>query len=345
MDDYIFLDINCTSNRSTHTYREAWKALGDMTKETAMMEYVEKIKLILEILPVSEEVSELLDVLDNFYEFVDDGDLCKSVEFTEDQCVDPTRPIIDVSEWRGGTPVYSGSGEDSSSSLTSDAHSSFNSQDDEDELACSQEPPYQKILGHVNGSLTNDNGVASEQSFQTQAPDDLHCDSSEHPAPKEGAAFPKTPLAKPEESRAKRQSPQGESKAIECGQQGPIVQCGTPTIEEHRTVQPDQSSVQLKDNQRNKTVAMGNINKDIAIALTRLQADMQDVLQRLNTLEALSLSQTKSLALRKEQLINETKRRTSWWPFHLSPVTMSLAIAWPLLVHWIVDFYYQRRRK
>lgn len=30
---------------------------------------------------MSEEVSDLLDVLDNFYEIVDDGDLSKSVEF------------------------------------------------------------------------------------------------------------------------------------------------------------------------------------------------------------------------------------------------------------------------
>lgn len=37
---------------------------------------------ILEILPVTEDVSELLDVLGNFYEFVDDdGELSTSIEF------------------------------------------------------------------------------------------------------------------------------------------------------------------------------------------------------------------------------------------------------------------------
>ena len=47
------------------------------------------------------------------------------------------------------------------------------------------------------------------------------------------------------------------------------------------------------DTQRSKAVAMGNINKDITMVLTCLQADMHDVLQRLNTLEALSASQVR----------------------------------------------------
>ncbi|XP_063076068.1 acyl-CoA-binding domain-containing protein 5-B [Engraulis encrasicolus] len=376
---------------------EAWKALGGMTKETAMKEYVENIKLILEILPVSEEVSDLLDVLDNFYEIVDDGDLSKSVEFKgrddrefdqnlinedmgsgdtrynygvdaegdEYHYVDLTRPIIDVTEWRGASPASSVNVQNSGSSITNDIHSSLHSQK-EDKLVCSQELPSEKILSHVDGLLTSDKGLTSGQSCQPQeVPDDLPCDAPEHPAPEKGAALPMIPLAKPAERRAKRPRPQGESKAADCEEKDPCAHHGPPATEkDDGTVQADQSSVQIKvpvgtsrssetglcchgkgENLRSKPVAMENINRDIAVALTRLQADMQDVLQRLNSLEALSSSKTKSLAIRKEQLINETKKRTSWWPFSLSPVTMSLAIIWPLLVHWIVDFYYQRRRK
>ncbi|XP_042559644.1 acyl-CoA-binding domain-containing protein 5-B [Clupea harengus] len=395
---------------------EAWKALGSMAKETAMVEYVQEIKQILEILPVNDEVSELLDVLDNFYEFVDnDGELSASAEFItdnlengnmeisdtryfygveagddgddeeeeeskggndseeemevrteeeEDQCVDLTRPIVDVTEWRGGSPVSpvspvsDGSGENRSPSLTHNTHSSLNAQEEEQELACFQEPPQEKLLSGLKGHSTNDNGVASGRNGQTQASDnEVCCGSSEHPAPEEGAAVPRIPLAKPEGGRARRQNPQGGTKAVQCGNRSP------PCTEAHGTVRPDQSSDQMEgssslgtelcchgegdytDTQRSKAVAIGNINKDITMVLTCLQADMHDVLQRLNTLEALSASQMKSLVLRKEQLMNETKKMTSWWPLSLSPLTVSLAVAWPVLVHWIVDFYLQRRRK
>ncbi|XP_076152164.1 acyl-CoA-binding domain-containing protein 5-B [Alosa pseudoharengus] len=400
---------------------EAWKALGSMTKEEAMMEYVQEIKLILEIFPVTEEVSELLDVLDNFYEFVDnDGVLVGSVEFIREtdknlvsghiefndtecgvkagdegddeeeeeeeehsgdghdsenemevvlvekedyQCVDLTGPVVDVTWWRGGSPVDNASVEKSSSSLSDGTTSSLSTQEDE-ELACSQESPAEKLVCCIDAHISNDNGVASGQSHHTQAADnEVNCDSSEHPAPEEGATVPRISLATPEGGRARRQNPQGGNKAGQCGNQEPNPQHSPPYFQAHGTVQPDQGSVQMEGGsslglepcshsetdcqvaQRSKHIAVGDINKDVVIALTRLQADMQDVLQRLNTLEALRNTQTKSLVLREEQLMNETKKRTSWWPFSLSPATMSLAIAWPLLVHWIVDFYYQRRRK
>ncbi|XP_062382597.1 acyl-CoA-binding domain-containing protein 5-B [Sardina pilchardus] len=404
---------------------EAWKALGSMTKEEAMLEYVQEIKLILEIFPINEEVSELLDVLDNFYEFVDnDGELMRSVEFiraphsgtdqnlasgyiefndtecgveggdegddedeedeeehsgdghdSEDemevvlekedyQCVDLSGPMVDVTWWRGGSPVDNAVVEKNSPSLSNGTPSSLNTREEDEELACSLEPPAEKLLCCVDAPVSDDKGVASGQSHHTQATDnEVNCDSSEHPAPEEGATVPRISLATPEGGRARRQNPQGGNKAGQCGNQEPNPQHSPPYIHAHGTVQPDQGSVQMEggsslgtepcshsetdcqDSERSKPTAMEDINKDVVIALTRLQADMQDVLRRLNTLEALSDTQTKSLELREEQLTNETKKRISWWPFSLSPATMSLAIAWPLLVHWIIDFYYQRRRK
>ncbi|XP_061746128.1 acyl-CoA-binding domain-containing protein 5-like [Nerophis ophidion] len=55
---------------------DAWSSLGNMTKEDAMKHYVEKIQLILETMPVSNEVAELVQKLGNFYTdvFEDEGE-------------------------------------------------------------------------------------------------------------------------------------------------------------------------------------------------------------------------------------------------------------------------------
>ncbi|XP_038134799.1 acyl-CoA-binding domain-containing protein 5A-like [Cyprinodon tularosa] len=51
---------------------DAWSSLGNMTKEEAMKNYVENIQLILETIPISEEVTELVQRLGNFYTQVDE---------------------------------------------------------------------------------------------------------------------------------------------------------------------------------------------------------------------------------------------------------------------------------
>ncbi|XP_058480647.1 acyl-CoA-binding domain-containing protein 5A-like isoform X1 [Solea solea] len=50
---------------------DAWSALGNMSKEEAMKNYVEDIQLILETIPISDEVSDLIRKLGNFYTVVD----------------------------------------------------------------------------------------------------------------------------------------------------------------------------------------------------------------------------------------------------------------------------------
>ncbi|XP_061661228.1 acyl-CoA-binding domain-containing protein 5A [Syngnathoides biaculeatus] len=50
----------------------AWNSLGEMTKEDAMAAYVDEMKLILEGMPVTGEVEELLRIIGPFYELVDD---------------------------------------------------------------------------------------------------------------------------------------------------------------------------------------------------------------------------------------------------------------------------------
>ncbi|XP_075068100.1 acyl-CoA-binding domain-containing protein 5 isoform X2 [Mixophyes fleayi] len=51
---------------------DAWNSLGDMSKEDAMIAYVDEMKKILETMPVTEKVEELLQVMGPFYEIVED---------------------------------------------------------------------------------------------------------------------------------------------------------------------------------------------------------------------------------------------------------------------------------
>ncbi|XP_043082628.1 acyl-CoA-binding domain-containing protein 5A isoform X2 [Puntigrus tetrazona] len=90
-----------------------------------------------------------------------------------------------------------------------------------------------------------------------------------------------------------------------------------------------------------------NLNEQIICALARLQDDMQSVLERLHTLEALTASQARSLALPSDYLsppANKTKK-PSWWPFDVSPGTVAFAVIWPFVVQWLIRLYVQRRRR
>lgn len=53
---------------------DAWSALGSMTREEAMKNYVEDIQLILEAIPISSEVTDLVQKLGNFYTEVESNE-------------------------------------------------------------------------------------------------------------------------------------------------------------------------------------------------------------------------------------------------------------------------------
>lgn len=95
----------------------------------------------------------------------------------------------------------------------------------------------------------------------------------------------------------------------------------------------------------------GSLNEQIVVALARLQEDMQSVLERLHTLEALTASQ--SLQTRSGSLsptyasnpLNKRTRKPSWWPFDISPTSLAFAILWPFVVQWLIRLFLQRRRR
>ncbi|KAF7664646.1 hypothetical protein LDENG_00170510 [Lucifuga dentata] len=92
----------------------------------------------------------------------------------------------------------------------------------------------------------------------------------------------------------------------------------------------------------------GSLNEQIVVALARLQEDMQSVLERLHTLEALTASQTRSMALSPtyaSTLVNKRSQKPTWWPFDISPGSLAFALIWPFVVQWLISLYVQRRRR
>ncbi|XP_041824198.1 acyl-CoA-binding domain-containing protein 5A [Melanotaenia boesemani] len=92
----------------------------------------------------------------------------------------------------------------------------------------------------------------------------------------------------------------------------------------------------------------GSLNEQIVVALARLQEDMQSVLERLHTLEALTASQARSVALSPTFVsppLNKRSQKPSWWPFDISPASLAFAVIWPFVVQWLIRLYMQRRRR
>ncbi|AWP21038.1 putative acyl-CoA-binding domain-containing protein 5 isoform 2 [Scophthalmus maximus] len=92
----------------------------------------------------------------------------------------------------------------------------------------------------------------------------------------------------------------------------------------------------------------GSLNEQIVVALARLQEDMQSVLERLHTLEALTASQARSAAQSPNYAsapLIKRSQKPSWWPFDISPASLAFAVTWPFVVQWLIRLYLQRRRR
>ncbi|XP_030630642.1 acyl-CoA-binding domain-containing protein 5-B [Chanos chanos] len=394
---------------------EAWKALGDMPKEKAMMEYVQEIQLILETIPLTEDVADLLEALGSFYEVVEDDEINGEVEFhsavaettlsrpmtntkaddndgkaskegddeeedesesfegdvTEDDTgmemadsvdtpVDLTRHRVEDCFLRGGTQTPS-----SVSSLTTATHSSLNSQEEEEELAFIRD----------GSSLHNDESEAATVLNPEAAP------AEEEPmAPplkeevKTGSEVPRVCLAESKAARANGPDSQGENSVSECESLDGTLQGHIPLPPGLGTVRPDRISSRTGRVSKSEstdpvtqsdllgccgnsprqettgdvgggTLRQQDVNTRVSMALLQLQEDMQNVLDRLNSLEALTSTQHGLLTLRHDNYPSFAKKMLSWWPFELSPITVTLAVVWPFVTHWLAWLYRQRRQR
>nr|XP_015812998.2 acyl-CoA-binding domain-containing protein 5A isoform X2 [Nothobranchius furzeri] len=264
--------------------------------------------------------------------------------------------MVDDKRWRSDPKGSSSSMEPSMSSLTNGTHSSLNSELEEEELAFN-------TYMHINGPVSDPSYAAPGKTHRPADSDNEEfCDSMEHLAVEESASkgllsasgvastspnslwFESyTTLKEPENiflgdlgkhnsslSRRGRgsQSPKITSNPLRCVSVGASCSC-------------------LSTSRRPVGVTRGNVKEQIATALLGLQCDVADVLHRLHALEERTRSQSRSSSPRQEDSssVSLKFRRPSWWPFDFSPLTVLLTTLWPLVTHWLVQLYLQRRRR
>ncbi|KAF7223038.1 acyl-CoA-binding domain-containing protein 5-B isoform X3 [Nothobranchius furzeri] len=386
---------------------DAWSSLGNMTKEEAMKNYVDHIQLILETIPVSEDVSELVEKLGDFYTEGEEvgwetdkrpftrpfaehkeellqsikkpkmegyGDLWEDVQNLQqtdssvhgpggrpDWSPDRRFLMVDDKRWRSDPKGSSSSMEPSMSSLTNGTHSSLNSELEEEELAFN-------TYMHINGPVSDPSYAAPGKTHRPADSDNEEfCDSMEHLAMEESASkgllsasgvastspnslwFESyTTLKEPENiflgdlgKHNSSLSRRGRGDSAK-GSQSPKI-----TSNPLRCVSVGASCSCLSTSRRPVGVTRGNVKEQIATALLGLQRDVADVLHRLHALEERTRSQSRSSSPRQEDSssVSLKFRRPSWWPFDFSPLTVLLTTLWPLVTHWLVQLYLQRRRR
>ncbi|XP_056594606.1 acyl-CoA-binding domain-containing protein 5A isoform X3 [Triplophysa dalaica] len=410
---------------------DAWNSLGDMVKEEAMAAYVDDLKLILESMPVTNEVEELLQVIGPFYELVDEKKISQvsdlSTGFGSMLTSPPksvTKSIIRTMQMNGTLDSYSVKTSEPPQTKTKELHGRGDHHEEEKEeevkkgkkevsagrskaLVSNGSTQQHKILANGtlnsqsnlkeqeseeesesinhNGDVIEVNGHTKEDgaSFQHVASDsdsEVYCDSVDQFGAEEGSedvihSLEEThsmPFSTEEVRSQGRLSDnllereEGVQHGGEHGRssEGASQKLGLPADRSDGSMVrrgrgsrspaygsgsagPQQGSVGDGERWGTDGPVMENLNEQIICALARLQDDMQSVLERLHTLEALTTSQARSLALPSDYLsppANKTKK-SSWWPLDVSPGTVALAVIWPFVVQWLIRLYLQRRRR
>ncbi|XP_075876826.1 acyl-CoA-binding domain-containing protein 5-B-like isoform X1 [Nelusetta ayraudi] len=269
--------------------------------------------------------------------------------------------IAGDTRWRAATRSSCSSVEPSMSSFTNGTHSSLNSEVEEEELACSVEPSVQcSTCTHSN---RRDHNALQRNMRSTDSDNEEFCDSMEHLAMEEGLPTAKIVSPKPGRATVRQKDLWFESSTTLNGGEDQAFAVDSHLTEGISRSQLDSSlsrRVRGTSSQRCTSVddaccclsqssraASRNVDEQIAAALLRLQRDMATIMHRLDALEALALSQSRSCSPRLEESLPLAKKllRPSWWPFEFCPVTVVLTTLWPLVAHWLVRVYLQQRRR
>ncbi|XP_023277583.1 acyl-CoA-binding domain-containing protein 5A-like isoform X1 [Seriola lalandi dorsalis] len=290
---------------------------------------------------------------------------------------DPRLLMVEDKRWRSDTRGSSSSMEPSMSSFTNGTHSSLNSEVEEEELACSIAPsvqynPYMHFNGHLSDHI---DAVPEKNHRSTDSDNEEFCDSMEHLAMEERVSTSKVQPPGSGAATVKQNDLWFESNTTPNGgedqvltrdpffkdgistsqhnsslsRRGRVSGCQSPrvTCSSQWCVSADAASCCVSQSRHPVSASRGNINEQIATALLRLQRDMANVLHRLHTLEMLNVPQSRSSSPRQEDSLPVARKilRPSWWPFDFSPLTVVLTALWPLIAHWLVQLYLQRKRR
>ncbi|XP_036314807.1 acyl-CoA-binding domain-containing protein 5 isoform X3 [Pipistrellus kuhlii] len=158
---------------------DAWSSLGDMTKEEAMIAYVEEMKKILETMPMTEKVEELLHVIGPFYEIVEDKKSGRSSDLTSVRLEKISKYLEDLGNVLTSPP--------NAKTVNGKAESSDSGAESEDEEAQEEvkgaeqndndKKMTKKSTEHKNLEIIVANGY-DKDSFVQDVQNDIHASSS-----------------------------------------------------------------------------------------------------------------------------------------------------------------------
>ncbi|XP_030349643.1 acyl-CoA-binding domain-containing protein 5 isoform X3 [Strigops habroptila] len=429
---------------------DAWSALGDMSKEEAMIAYVEEMKKILESMPMTDKVEELLQVIGPFYEIVEDK---------KNRGSDLTSDLSNVMNSTPNVKAVNGKAESSDSGAESEEEGLREEEEKEMQLNgkdYKNVKPESAVAKDFEGVVTNGsykdsliadmqnglqtksalNGLNPEEEIKKTEPSleiannsaqqvcsfctganeesteeisatqhltsdsdsEVYCDSMEqlgleepleiitsakgslkhsshfldvdHSLLLENTDFPKRSCMtygnlQPGNTVEVAAQEQGE---VKCGGEDGKASNGGPHKEKKGGDKADFYSARRGRGHRLQPLGdglqggqmgsggdgerwgsergpRGSLNEQIAVVLMRLQEDMQNVLQRLHMLEAVTASQAKSATLQSNCEPASSVKKPSWWPFEISPGVLAFAIVWPFIAQWLVHVYLQRKRR
>ncbi|XP_068091787.1 acyl-CoA-binding domain-containing protein 5 isoform X2 [Hyperolius riggenbachi] len=395
---------------------DAWNSLGEMSKEDAMIAYVDEMKKILETMPMTEKVEELLQVIGPFYELVEDKKLGRGSGVTSEL----STVLTSVPDGK----AVNGKAESSDSGAESEEEEAERQEEEEDDGETEQSEQEEKATkldstpepcpgGMVaNGLLINHSFHVPDLTNHTSTKSDLNkiaveLNDKQHVTEEGGKSIvdAKTEHDGTEDIAAMQHLTSDSDSEVFCdsmeqfgledvdhsqliedamltegfsgvhaggevkdgGEDG--KPCGrTPQKQKSGQEKPEYFNPRRGRASRMHPVGEGSrggqmggggnggerrdsdkgpnssLNEHIAVVLVRLQEDMQNVLQRLQTLEALTASQARSILL-ESNFHQPRDKKPSWWPFEISSGTLAFAIIWPFVAHWLIHLYLQRKRR
>ncbi|XP_027009472.2 acyl-CoA-binding domain-containing protein 5-B isoform X2 [Tachysurus fulvidraco] len=305
----------CSRDTLSEAKWEAWKALGDMSKEDAMKAYVEEILLILEMIPVTEEVSDLLDVLEPFYEVVED-------DKDED---DETASQPETSTSSGSSDEWTGS---SAGDVDDDSEDSSHASEPEQSCDESVGDVWSDSVRAKEGSGGLRAAAARAKRPEGRLRNTKDEGGSQDGNPQGAAALP--PFCK--EAHGPVQSViLSAGKGRGCKLSGESV----TRLSDVETL--------VDDREAGQGTVTEPLKAQIVVVLSRLQEDMRSALERLNTLEARAVSQVERLALRCAPHRAHTEKHLFICPSAISQISVAFLFAWPFVTHYLVQLYLQKK--
>ncbi|XP_017672658.1 PREDICTED: acyl-CoA-binding domain-containing protein 5 isoform X5 [Lepidothrix coronata] len=367
---------------------DAWSALGNMSKEEAMIAYVEEMKKILESMPMTEKVEELLQVIGPFYEIVEDKKN-RGSDLTSVQMEKVSKYLEDLSNVMNSTSNIK--------AVNGKAESSDSGAESEEEGLREEEEKELQINGK-GASEDNTEEISATQHLTSDSDSEVYCDSMEqlgleepleiitsakgslkhsshfldvdHSLLLENMDFPRRTCMTYGnlQSGNTGEGIAEEQGEVKCGGEDGKAGNGGPHKEKKGGEKADFYSVRRGRGHRLQPLGdgsqggqmgsggdgerwgsdrgpRGSLNEQIAVVLMRLQEDMQNVLQRLHMLEAVTASQAKSATPQSNYQPASSVKKPSWWPFEISPGILAFAIVWPFIAQWLVHVYLQRKRR